>query len=138
MGSEVVVRTGRTVIASSLPGIDGEVLAHPAPSGTVKAGNERYVIASLPIGRTAAGDRVVLDLLRSVSAASAGLQRSLARNFLLYGFIAVTLSILVAALVARSELRSFQDFVRFMGSVANSRDYSRRFVDPEQPPRFAP
>jgi signal transduction histidine kinase/CheY-like chemotaxis protein len=130
VGSEVVVRTGRTVIASSLPGIDGDVLAQPAASGTVKAGDDRYVIASLPIGRTAAGDRVVLDLLRSVSAASAGLQRSLARNFLLYGFIAVTLSILVAALVARSELRSFQDFVRFMGSVANSRDYSRRFVDP--------
>ena len=47
----------------------------------------------------------MLDLLRSVSAASAALQRTLARGFLLYGFIGIALSILAATLVARSELR---------------------------------
>jgi signal transduction histidine kinase/ActR/RegA family two-component response regulator len=136
VGSDVVVRTGTTVLATSLAGIDGSVLEEGAHRGSMNLAGEDYVVASLAIGRDESGAAVMLDLLRSVSATASTLQRVLTRSFLFYGALAVAIATIAAALLARAQLQSFRDFVGFMGAVAQSRDYSRRFYDHRSTPEM--
>src|SRR5439155_11314719 len=113
----------------SLAAADGGVLAAAGERQTVTLDGERFVRASLTLGNDEKGGPVTLDLLRSVTQTTAALQSGVSRAFLLYGALAVALAALAAAMASRSVLRSFRDFVGFMGSVAESRDYSKRFED---------
>ncbi len=132
LASDVVVRTATQVLATSLPTADGAALARHA--GTVDIDGSTYVVSSVAVGRTADGAAVEMDLLRSLAATIGPLQGALNRGFLIYGLLAVGLATLAAIGVARSQLQSFRDFVGFMGSVAESRDYTRRFSDRDPTP----
>ena len=135
LGSEVVVRVESEALVASLPVPDARALAE-VTGRTVRLRDENYVIASVPIGLDDAGRRVMLDLLRPLAETTAALQGALTRSFLLYGLLAIAAASVAAGLGARSVLLSFRDFVRFMGAVAKSGDYSRRFVDPRPTPEL--
>src|SRR5207302_139520 len=86
-----------------------------------------FVTAPLPLGLDPAGRPVALYLLQPLDRALSPLTRALRFNFLLYGGLAVLLAGLGGGLVSRSLLAPLRAFVRFMRTVTESGDYSRRF-----------
>jgi signal transduction histidine kinase/CheY-like chemotaxis protein len=126
-GGELVVAAPGEVIAATLgPGVEANRLAD-AGQGTTRLGGEEFVVAPRPLGLDLAGERVALYLLQPLDRTLGPVNRALLFNFLLYGAVAVVLAGLGAGLVSRSLLAPFGRFVRFMESVAESGDYSRRF-----------
>jgi signal transduction histidine kinase len=132
-GGEIVIDRHGEVIISTLAGTAdaeraGTVLAAGADrDGTVHLGGEEFVMASLPLGLDPGGEPVMLYLLHPLSAALGPVNAVVRGNFLLYGCLAVLLAGAGAALVSRSLLAPLRHFVGFMESVAESREYSRRF-----------
>jgi signal transduction histidine kinase/ActR/RegA family two-component response regulator len=132
-GGEVVIARHGEVISSTLaPSPEGQrtgtvLAAGSGQGGTIRLGGDEFVMASLPLGPDPAGEPVMLYLLHPLSAALGPVNHVLRLSFLVYGCLAVLLAGIGAALVSRSLLAPLRSFVGFMESVAESREYSRRF-----------
>jgi signal transduction histidine kinase/CheY-like chemotaxis protein len=126
-GGEVVVAGVDEIIAATLSDTALTPVALATSGGTVRLAGADFATAALPLGLDGAGRPVTLYLLQPLDRVLGPLKGALRRNFLLYGFLGMLLAGLGAGLVARSLLGPFRAFVRFMDSVAESRDYSRRF-----------
>ena len=128
----MIAREG-TIISTTLPHTPATqnattVLAAGADArGMVRIGGEDFVMAALPLGVAPGGEPVTLYLLHTLSAALDPVNDLMRLNFLLYACIAVLLAGAGAALVSRSLLAPLRSFVGFMESVAESKEYSRRF-----------
>jgi signal transduction histidine kinase/ActR/RegA family two-component response regulator len=132
-GGEIAVARQGELITSTLSQMSGAektatVLANGVDrDGTIRVGAEEFVMASLPLGLDPGGEPVMLYLLHPLSAALGPVNAGMRVNFVLYGCLAVLLAGVGAAIVSRSLLAPLNNFVGFMESVAQSREYSRRF-----------
>ena len=132
-GGEIMIAREGTIISTTLPPTPATqnvttVLAGGADArGMVRIGGEDFVMAALPLGVASRGEPVTLYLLHTLSAALDPVNDLMRLNFLLYACIAVLLAGAGAALVSRSLLAPLRSFVGFMESVAESKEYSRRF-----------
>ncbi len=136
-GGSVVVTVGEQAIASTLPQISGdnsdvEILDRLGSEtlqadGTVRLGDENYLITSMLLGLDDTGAPVTLHLLRSLTEALRQPNQTLMKMLVTQALLAVLLGALLAWLATRASLRPLERFVAFMKEVAETGDYSRRF-----------
>ncbi len=142
--SEIVVASGESVIVSTLP--EGDWIDTLEPDASLPAGVERrdparlqiageeFLVSTSDLGLDESGDMVKLYLMRSLTQAWAAPNRALLLPFLIFGGLAVAVSILGSAMIAKSVLGPFQSFVDFVRSVVRSGDFNRRFgASPSSP-----
>ncbi len=136
--SEIVVSLGGRPISSTLALGSGAVdldAGASSPGGpgsqsaTLLLGGEEYVAATLPLGSDDAGRPATLYLLHPLTRVLNQSNRSMRELLLCCGLLAVLVAGFGAWVVSRSVLRPLENFVAFMGSVAQSGDHSRRFQD---------
>jgi signal transduction histidine kinase/CheY-like chemotaxis protein len=134
-GDVVLTRDG-AVIATSLPALAGAATpaslaalsSEASAPAIVRLGDEDFVAAALELGRPRGGAPARAYFLHSLTAALAGTNSSLFQAATWIGLVVVAIATLAAWRVSRSVLEPFRQFVGFMGAVAASRDWSRRFV----------
>ena len=143
LSGEIVIVNGRELIGSSFEPIEQARLdpaklaravgGSSSDPGLIELGEEEFVAAPLRLGVDEAGAQVLAYLLRSLTASTRTSTESLRGTFLLYGLLAVLLSGLGAALVTRTVLAPFRQFVGFVRAVAESKRHHLRFEDPMAP-----
>jgi len=133
---DVVLSHGGRVIGASLHALDGApvpvALDRVVPGDTepriVRIGSDEYVSAVMDLGGARPGGPPARAyFLHSLTAALAGTSASLMKAALWIGLAAAAIAMIAAWRVSRSVLGPFRRFVAFMGSVAGSGDWSRRF-----------
>ena len=126
---DVVASAGSHVIAASLtPGAATEAVAGQAASErSVKLGDQEYLAAVIPMGRTQLGTELRLTLLQPLTPTVNALAAHLRRDFLLYGTLAVLLAAFGAALLSRSLLRPLRAFISIMRAGAEGKTAARGF-----------
>jgi signal transduction histidine kinase/CheY-like chemotaxis protein len=117
---DVVVSAGSRVIAATLPADTAArvVAATGASSGALRIGAVEYLAAPVALGRTQRGTELRLTLLQPVDPAVRGITRTLRRDFLLYGALAVMLAVLGATILARSLLHPLRALIAFIRAGA--------------------
>ena len=135
--SDIVVTAGGRILASTLAETQPRPADLPAPTAdaadpagrvsVLALAGQEYVAAPLTLGLDDDGSPVAIHLLRSLTNALAGANRSLLLTLLGYGSFVVTVAGLSASLVARSVLRPLAHLVAFMRSTAEGSDRTRRF-----------
>lgn len=136
-GGSIVVTVGGQVIASTLPQTSGDNSVARMldrlgsetrqADGTVRLGDENYLITSMLLGLDDTGVPVTLHLLRSLTEALRQPNQTLMKMLVTQALLAVLLGALLAWLATRVSLRPLERFVAFMKEVAETGDYSRRF-----------
>lgn len=137
-GGSTVITVGGRSIASTLPGpSDGESGARTLarlgsaairPDGTARLGDQDYLVTSMVLGTDDRGEAVTLFLLRSLTEALRQPNQKLMKTLATQAVLAVLLGALLAWVATRVSLRPLTRFVAFMKEVAESGDYSRRFL----------
>jgi signal transduction histidine kinase/ActR/RegA family two-component response regulator len=130
----VVVTVGNSVASGTFPGMkEGGAYAlltatAPAEAPTTLAiANEEFVVAPVLLGETQDGAPVRMWLLQPLTQTVRALTRPLIQNFLLYGLAAVLFAALGAGLLARSVLRPFNRFVRYLREGTAAERIESRF-----------
>lgn len=143
LGTHSVLTAGNVVLTSNLAAVPAgsswTVGLEPRRGeavGRMRIGDEDYVAASVPLGRTDDGRPAQLDLVRSLSEPLAPVTRSLGRSFLLAGLLALLIGALGAVIVARGTLRPLWRFVAFMRSGTDTGSLEH-FTDPHAPAEIA-
>ena len=138
----VVVSIGNSIASGTFPGMKQggahTLLAAPAnePTTLVIAGEE-FVVAPVPLGETQDGAPVRMWLLQPLTRTVRALTRPLVQDFLVYGLAAVLFAALGAALLARSVLRPFDRFVRYLRDGTAAERIESRFDSSEAPAEVA-
>ncbi|NUQ19708.1 MAG: response regulator, partial [Gemmatimonadaceae bacterium] len=109
---DLVVRTPRRVLASTVPRERANQLTSPGAAGG------EFLSAALPLGLTSDGELATMHLLYTLAPAERALTRSLLLTFLLWGGAAVILVGLGTALVSGGVLRPLRRLVGAMRSPA--------------------
>jgi len=118
----LVLQSTLPAAASALPGVKT-----PKKGATLRVGQEDYVLAPMSLGLNEAGAPVELYLLHSLTRTLKKPTRTLRVTLLSYLALVVALAGLMAWFVSRFLMRPMGKFVRFMRTVAETGDYSRRF-----------
>jgi signal transduction histidine kinase/CheY-like chemotaxis protein len=126
-GGEVVVAVGGRIVGSTMAGPVPELRDIHGPVARIVVGHDEYVVAPLALGTDEDGRAVTLCLLESLTAALGRSYRSMVLTLTACGLFAVIGVGIAAWMISRSILRPFDAFVRFLRSVAESGDRSRRF-----------
>ncbi len=137
-GGETVVTVGQRSIASTLPLPDSgesgaEILARLGTAviqadGTARFGDEDYLVTSMSLGINDSGETVNLYLLRSLTQALKQPNAKLKNTLATQALLAIFMVALLTWVVTRTSLRPLERFVAFMQGVAETGDYSRRFL----------
>jgi signal transduction histidine kinase/ActR/RegA family two-component response regulator len=160
-GAEVVITTGRSVLASSREDLatvwpagahDAGVGAWRDAGGTdatdpaaaagaeggrlIRLGGEEYVSVAVPLSPARGGPEATLHLMHSLTGAVGTADRDLRRALFVCGGLALILAVAAASTVARSILRPLDRFVAFLREVAASGDRARRAPDPGTSPEM--
>ena len=132
--ADVVLTAGSAVLGASDSALSASDVAaqlaghaHDSQPATVSLRGEDFVAAPLLLGETQNHDAVRLWMLQPLSRRIAALTRPLRADFLVYGAIAVLVTALGAAFVARTVLGPFHRFVRYMRSGAAAEQRQGRF-----------
>jgi len=141
-GGETVVVVGGQSIASTLRPAEGgafgaEMLARPGSMDAhsdkaVRLGDQDYLVTSMPLGFDEAGQPVRLFLLRSLTQALRQPNAKLKQTLATQALWAIFLGALLTWVLVRSSLRPLERFVEFMRRVADTGDYSARFLPAER------
>src|SRR5919201_365998 len=131
---EIVVTAGKSILVSTWP-VGDSTIAHFLPTAgptldsarILTYNGEDLVAAALDLGRTQDDETVALWLIQPVDRAVTALMRPLARDFTIYGVLAVLLAALGSGFAARSVLWSFRRFVSYMRSGATAERLDERF-----------
>jgi signal transduction histidine kinase len=125
----VVASAGTRVIATTLPAASARAAIGDSGSGvrTIRLGDEEYIQASVPMGKTQRGNDLRLTLLQPLTPSVRALTAGLRRDFLLYGVLAVLLAAAGAAMLSRSLLRPLRAFIAVMRDGPDANIASRRF-----------
>jgi signal transduction histidine kinase/ActR/RegA family two-component response regulator len=131
----VVVSIGHTIASGTFPGMnDGgaRALLASAPKvdsgpATVLIAKEEFVVAPVLLGETQDGAPVRMWLLQPLTETVRALTRPLVRDFLMYGVLAVLLAGFGAAVLARSVMRPFKRFVRYLQEGTAAERVEARF-----------
>ncbi len=117
---EVVVSAGTRIVSSTLPhALAPLAIADPGQTGrALTLGGEEYLVAALPIGSTQRGSPLRITLLQPLGPAVRALTRTLLRDFLLFGTLAVLLAGLASALLSRSLLDPLTRFIQYLRAGA--------------------
>jgi signal transduction histidine kinase/CheY-like chemotaxis protein len=136
---DILVTAGEAVVVGSVPQPDVVLTRALAradnPDGaarTVSWKGQELIAAGLDLGLTQAGEPVRLWLLQPIDRTVSALLAPMARQFALYGVLAVVLAAIGAALVTRTLLRPFHEFVDYLRSAVAATQ-GRRFDAREQP-----
>jgi signal transduction histidine kinase len=126
---DVVASAGGHLIAASLPvrAASDAVAGSSAGERSVRLGNQEYLAAALPMGRTQLGTELRLTLLQPLTPTVNALATHLRRDFLLYGTLGVLLAALGAILLSRSLLRPLRAFIAIMRAGAEGKTAARGF-----------
>jgi len=137
-GGEIVVALGQRSIASTLPEtakgeLGSEALSALAtaaiePDGTAHLGNQDYMVTSLKLGIDERGEPVTLFLLRSLTQALKQPNSNLMNTLATQAILAIFFGALLTWVATRTSLRPLDRFAAFMKGVAETGDYSRRFL----------
>ncbi|HEX3868710.1 MAG TPA: ATP-binding protein, partial [Gemmatimonadaceae bacterium] len=130
----VVLTAGDSVVSASSPALGQQSTAsilkahaNDASPSTARIGGEDYIVAPVPLGETQDHDAVRLWMLQPLSERVAAITTPLARQFAVYGVLAVLVAALGAGFVVRRVLGPFYRFVRHMRSGAASEDLDATF-----------
>jgi len=136
-GGDTVITVGQRTIVSTLPdsaagNLDAESVARLGDTamqqdGTVRLGDQEYLVTSMALGTDQGGEAVTLFLLRSLTRALRQPNQVLMKTLATQAAVAVLLGALLTWFATRVSLRPLTRFVAFMNGVAESGDYSRRF-----------
>jgi signal transduction histidine kinase/CheY-like chemotaxis protein len=118
----VVVTVGGAIASGTFPGMnDGgarTLLASVSPADSepvmLSIASEEFVVAPVRLGETQDGAPVRMWLVQPLTQAVRALTLPLVRGFLVYGVLAVLLAGFGAAVLARSVMRPFNRFVRYL------------------------
>jgi len=137
-GGETMVTAGGRSISSTLPSTSDEgsgVSAFASPGvevtqndGVAHFGNEDYLVTSMELGRDDSGEPVTLYLLRSLTQALRKPNQKLMKTLATQALLAILLGALLTWVATRTSLRPLEKFVAFMKGVAETGDYSLRFM----------
>jgi signal transduction histidine kinase/ActR/RegA family two-component response regulator len=131
---EIIVTAGRAILASTLIRSDSGIVTQLASveqtrdsATTILYDGQELVAARLDLGQTQTGAAVSMWLMQPVGRAVTALMRPLARDFVIYGALAVLIAAVGSGLAAQSVLRSFRRFVEYMRSGATAERLEKRF-----------
>jgi signal transduction histidine kinase/CheY-like chemotaxis protein len=113
---DVVASAGQHVIAATLAATTPRLLDTLTTGHTIGIGDQEYVAAVLPMGRTQRGTALRLTLLQPLTPAVRTLTARLRRDFVLYGALTVLLAALGAAMLSRSLLQPLRAFIATLRS----------------------
>ncbi len=138
----VVVSIGNSIASGTFPGMNqggahALFAASPNEPTTLVIAGEEYVVAPVPLGETQDGAPVRMWLLQPLTRTVRALTRPLVQDFLAYGLAAVLFAALGAALLARSVLRPFDRFVRYLRDGTAAERIESRFDSSEAPAEVA-
>jgi signal transduction histidine kinase len=126
---DVVASAGSHVIAASLPARQASdvVVSNDVHERSVTLGDQEYLAAVIPMGRTQLGTELRLTLLQPLTPTVDALAAQLRKHFLLYGALAVALAAFGAALLSRSLLGPLRAFIAIMRAGAEGKVVERGF-----------
>ena len=141
LGGEIVARAGMRVLATTF---DGDSVAALLPGGpravvgdsarTLRLAGEDWVAAPLTLGVAQAGEPVTLWMLQSVERSVRNITGTFARDFLLFGLVALVLAGAGAALAARTVLAPLTHVVTLLRDGARTGVFGRALT-PVMAPR---
>jgi signal transduction histidine kinase/CheY-like chemotaxis protein len=138
-GGYTVVVTGERVLSSTVPGVEPGAAWDTAATarGALALDGDVLVLASHPLGRTETGVPATLVMARSLGASLGPVNRSLGRNFLLAGVVAVLLVGAGGAFLAHSTLRPLSQFVWFLRDKVGGGGFGHFQAPPGSPAEIA-
>ncbi len=125
-GHEVVSASNGRLAAPATASILESRARDTAP-GTARIGDEDFIVAAVPLGETQDHEPVRLWILQPLTRRVAALTQPLAKQFFLYGALAVLVAAIGAGVVVRQVLAPFHRFVRYMRSGAVTQDQQAKF-----------
>ncbi|MFL5608615.1 MAG: ATP-binding protein, partial [Gemmatimonadaceae bacterium] len=125
---DVVASAGSHVIAASLPArAASDVVTSNVGARSMKLGDQEYLAAVIPMGRTQLGTELHLTLLQPLTPTVNALAAQLRRDFLFYGALAILLAALGAIALSRSLLEPLRAFIAIMRAGAEGKTVERGF-----------
>jgi signal transduction histidine kinase/CheY-like chemotaxis protein len=137
----VVVSIGERIASGTFPGMNDSaaraLVASVPPSdsqpATLTIAREEFVVAPVPLGDTPDGQPVRMWLLQPLTQTVRALTRPLVQDFLMYGSLAVLFAGFGAALLARTVMRPFNRFVRYLREGTAAERLESRFDASDAP-----